>query len=331
MDAFVSIIIPSRNEEKYITQCLDSLLRQTYPKEKTEILVVDGASEDASAAIAQKFAHKHPYIKVIENPKKIIPVAMNVGIKAAKGHIILKADAHASYEKEYVSKCVHYLQKDDVDNVGGVLTTLPGEETTVAKAVAISLSHFFGVGASPFRRAGNEKQPRLVDTVAFGCYKREVFKKIGLYNEKLVRSSDMELNIRLKQAGGKILLVPDIKAFYYADPTFLSFWKHNFRDGVWAVYPLKFTRTLFRFRHFIPLAFVSFLLGTFLLSFLSSLFLFIFLISLLIYMLESLVVSSLVALREKNLAFVYLLPIAFACRHIGYGLGSLWGIVKLLK
>ena len=331
MDAFVSIIIPCRNEEKYITQCLDSLLRQTYPKEKMEILVVDGASEDATAAIAQKFAHEHPHIKVIENPKRIIPAAMNVGIAAAKGEIILKADAHASYEKEYVSRCVHYLQKYNADNVGGILTTLPGKDTTEAKAIAISLSHFFGVGTSPFRRASGTKEPQEVDTVAFGCYKKEVFEKIGLYNEQLVRSSDMELNIRLRQAGGKILLVQDIKAFYYADPTFLSFWKHNFRDGIWAVYPLKFTRTLFRFRHFIPLVFVSFLLSTFLLSFLSSLFLSIFLISLLIYMLESLIVSSLLSLKEKKLAFVYLLPIAFACRHIGYGFGSIAGIVKLFK
>ncbi|MBI3334999.1 MAG: glycosyltransferase family 2 protein [Candidatus Portnoybacteria bacterium] len=220
----VSIIIPCRNEENYIAQCLDSLAAQNYPKERLEVLVVDGLSEDGTRNKVKPYTKRYPFIKLLDNSSRIIPVAMNIGIKNAKGDVIMKMDAHASYPKDYVSKCVNALRQYDADNAGGMLITKPGGDTLQARAIALCLSHWFGVGSSPFRRQSQSKKPREVDTVAFGCYKKEVFKKIGLYNEHLERSSDMELNIRLKKAGGKILLVPDITAYYYADSTFTQFW-----------------------------------------------------------------------------------------------------------
>lgn len=326
----VSAIIPCRNEDRYIKTCLDSLAAQTYPREKMEILVVDGMSGDNTRQIVRAYEEGHSYVKMLDNPRRIIPVAMNIGIKNAKGDVVMKMDAHASYPKEYVSKCVRALRQYGADNVGGILITKPGRDTLQAHAIALCLSHWFGVGSSPFRRESNLKNPREVDTVAFGCYKREVFDKIGLYNENLVRSSDMELNIRLKNAGGKILLVPNITAYYYADPTLAAFWNHNVRDGIWATYPLKFTPHLLRPRHLIPFVFVSFLLLLLFLSlFFRSLFylLFIFLAA---YLIILLIASSFIATREKDMRYLLIMPIAFAVRHFGYGIGSLIGVGKLL-
>ena len=210
---FVSIIIPCRNEEPFILKCLNSLFLQDYPKEKLEILVIDGASEDKTKKIIQEYIKKHPFVKLLENPQKFTPIGLNIGIKEAKGDVIARMDAHAEYEKEYISKCVKYLNKYKVDNVGGVMITLSRKDTIWGKAIIAVLSHRFGVGNARFR-VGAQK-PVLVDTVFGGCYRREVFNKIGYFNENLVRGQDMDFNLRLRKAGGKILLVPKIKSYYY--------------------------------------------------------------------------------------------------------------------
>ena len=192
----VSIIIPCRNEEKFIGKCLDSIIAQNYPQDKLEVLVVDGRSTDGTKEIVEEYAQKYPFIKVLDNPRKIAPTALNVGIKGAKNEIIIRMDAHNVYEKSYVSKCIKYLRESNVDNVGGIWVTLPGDNTIIARSIALALSHPFGVGNSYFRIGS--KKPRLVDTIPFGCYRKEVFKEVGLFNENLIRNQDIELNLRIK-------------------------------------------------------------------------------------------------------------------------------------
>jgi cellulose synthase/poly-beta-1,6-N-acetylglucosamine synthase-like glycosyltransferase len=309
---FVSIIIPCRNEEKFIGKCLESILNQDYPKEKMEVLVVDGMSEDRTREIISNLKSKisKPQIRLINNPKKFTNFAFNIGIKEAKGEIIMLAGAHATYEKDYVSKCVKYLKEYNANCVGGVLKTIPAENTLIAKAIAISLSHPFG-SASYFRIGA--KAPKEVDTVFGGCYKKEVFEKIGLFNEKLIRSQDLEFNLRLKKAGGKILLFPDIVAYYYPQSNFKNFFLHNFQDGIWAILPFKLAKTPFKLRHYIPLFFIL-----------------TFPISIWPYILLSLFLSAQIAFKEKDLRLFFLTPIAFFCRHFSYGLGSIWGLLKML-
>jgi len=311
-DSFVSIIIPCRNEEKYIAKCLETILSQDYPKERTEVLVVDGMSEDKTREIVGDYLKKYPFIKLLDNPKKFTNFAFNTGIKEAKGEIIMLMGAHAGYEKDYVSKCVRYLNEYDADNVGGVMKTLPSKNTLIAEAIAYCLSHPFGAGNSYFRIGSNE--PRWVDTVFGGCYKKKVFDKIGLFNENLLRSQDMELNLRLKKAGGKILLVPDIVNYYYPKATLREFLKHNFSDGVWAVYPLKFGLHFFSFRHFIPLIFILMLPVVFW-----------------PYALISLLFSLRIAMKKKDIRLFFVMPLVFAARHFGYGTGSIWGLIKLAE
>jgi len=306
----VSIVIPCRNEEKFIRKCLNSIIEQDYPKENFEVLVVDGSSEDRSKEIVKSFSEKYSFIKLLENPQRYTPFGLNIGIKNSRGEIIARMDAHAGYEKDYISKCVKYLKEYDADNIGGVMKTLPTADTIIAKAIAVCLSHPFGA-ASDFRLGS--KKPKLVDTVFGGCYKREVFEKIGYYNENLIRSQDLEFNLRLKKAGRKILLVPEILAYYYSQDNFRDFFWHNFRDGVWAIYPLKFVKFPFKLRHYLPLIFILILP-----------------LSIWPYILFSLFFSAQITVREKDFRYFFLMPIAFAVRHFGYGLGSIWGLIKIL-
>ncbi len=308
----VSIIIPCRNEEKFIGKCLKSLVNQDYPKEKMEVLIVDGMSEDKTREIIEDFKIKNSELKIriLDNPQKFTPFALNIGIKEAKGEIIIRMDAHAYYEKDYISKCVKYLKEYNADNVGGIIKTLPNQDTLIARAIALCLSHPFG--AASLFRLGSTK-PREADTVFGGCYKKEVFEKIGLFNENLIRSQDMEFNLRLKRAGGRILLTPEIVAYYYPHSNLFEFFNHNFKDGVWSILPLKFVKIPFKLRHYLPLLFVLTLP-----------------LSIWPYILISLFFSLQIAFREKDLKLFFLMPLVFATRHFGYGLGSVWGLIKLL-
>ncbi len=312
MLSLVSIIIPCKNEEKYIGKCLDSILRQDYPKENLEVLVVDGMSDDKTREIVEKFKNQNSKIKIqlIDNPKKFTNFAFNTGVKEAKGEIIMIMGAHAGYEKNYVSKCVKYLEEYNANNVGGIMKTMPAKDTLEARAIAYSLSSPFGA-ASDFRVGS--KEPKEVDTVFGGCFKKEIFQRVGLFNENLRRSQDMEFNLRIKKAAGRILLFPDIIVSYYPQATFENFFKHNLGDGIWSVYPLKFIKTKFKLRHYIPLIFILTLP-----------------LSIWFYIPFSLFFSLKIAIKENDLRFLFLMPIAFFSRHFGYGFGSIWGLVKLL-
>jgi len=331
---FVSIIIPCRNEEKFIGKCLDSIIAQDYPKDRLEVLVVDGMSEDGTREIVERYtdmslrarslachceqseaisardklrnlgiATSLPALamtlKLLNNPKKVTPCALNIGIKNAKGEIILWMSAHSRYEKDYISKCVKYLKEYDADNVGGVMITLPRDNAFIGKAIATVLSHPFGVGNSVFRTGA--KEPKWVDTVFGGCYKKEVFDKIGLFNESLVRSQDMEFNLRLKKTGGKILLAPDIVSYYYPKSNLKDFFIHNFENGSWVTYPLKFGIKAFSWRHLIPLFFILGLVGTGILGIFFSPLLWLFLFVLSSYLLVNLYHSE--PLPKLNLNF----------------------------
>jgi len=328
MTSLISVIIPCLNEEKFIAKCLDSIISQDFPKEKLEVFLVDGMSLDKTRDIIKSYEQKYPFIKILDNPKKFTPFALNAGIKQSKGEVIIRMDAHAVYENNYISKCVKHLEESKADNVGGILKTTALDETTMAKAIVISLSHFFGAGGSRFRLGA--KEPKEVDTVFGGCYKREVFDKIGFYNENLIRSQDMEFNLRLKKSGGKIMLFPDIVSYYYPKATLLEFFRHNVADGIWAVYPLKFVKMPFSLRHYLPLFFLLSLIGSAFLSLIVPPFYILFAFIFWTYFWANIFVSLFIAIKEKNIKLFFFLPFVFGARHFGYGIGSLGGTIELL-
>ena len=325
----ISVIIPCRNEEKFIAKCLDSVIANGYPKDRLEVLLVDGMSEDRTREMVERYTQQYPFIRLLDNPKKITPVALNIGIKNANGEIIMRMDAHATYEKDYILKCVKFLNEYNADNVGGIMITTHKDNTFVSKVIVLALSHRFGVGGSVFRTGS--KEPKWVDTVFGGCYKREVFDRVGLFNQDFARTQDMEFNLRLRRAGGKILLHPEIVSYYYARSDFKSFCKHNFRNGVWAIYPFKFTTIMpVSLRHLIPLAFVSSLIGSVALSVFSQIFLWLFLFILSSYALANAYFSIKITAKEKDIRYLFVMPLIFATLHISYGLGSLWGVLKVI-
>jgi len=325
---FVSAIIPCRNEEKYIGKCLDSITQQDYPKENLEVLVVDGESQDKTKEAVGEYVKKYSYIKILDNPKKITPAAMNIGIENAKGEIVMKLDAHTTYERNYISKCIFYLKKYKADNVGGILISLPSKDTLVPKAIAISLGSPFGAGNSYIKIGARE--PKWVDAVAFGCFRKEIFKKIGPYDERMIRSQDLELNQRLRKNGGKILLAPDIVGYYYPSSNLRSFFRHNFADGLWVTYPLKFGKFVFSWRHLLPLFFVVSLIVLLVISYFLKFFFWVFLGVLALYLLANFYYSFSISLKRKKLGYLFIMPIVFAIRHFGYGLGSIWGFLKII-
>ncbi len=325
----VSVIIPCRNEEMFIGQCLESIIRNDYPKDRLEILVVDGMSDDGTRAILESYAQNYSFISLLDNPKKITPAALNTGIRNAKGEVIIRMDAHAKLEKDYISLSVEALDKYGADNVGGNMKTLPQEDGLIGRAIVFSISHRFGVGNSYFRI--NSTEPRWVDTVFGGCYRRELFDRVGLFNENLPRSQDIEFNLRLKKAGGRTLLVPDIVSYYYPRSNIKSFWKHNVMNGVWAILPFVHSEVIpVRWRHLVPLAFVLGLLSSAALALVSSLGPWPLLGILGAYGVANLVASAHVAQRENDIRFLPLMPAIFSCLHLGYGLGSLLGIFKAI-
>ncbi|MDP3991300.1 MAG: glycosyltransferase family 2 protein [Candidatus Colwellbacteria bacterium] len=324
----VSIIIPYHNEAEFVARALQSLVKQDYPKERIEILAVNSNSSDNSREIVEFYAKKDNRIKLFDNPQGFTPISLNIGVKNAKGDFITKSDAHTIYPTDYISKCVRYLEEYKTAAVGGVTYNVPAAQTLAAKAIILVLGSPLGGGGS-FRQGGDK--PRLADTAYGICYRKEVFRKVGLFNERLIRSQDFDFNLRLTQSGGKILLAPDIALTYYPkQKTIISFWRRNFLDGIWAILPLKFGSPIFKPRHLAPLVFVSTTLATAVGSIFWKPLIWISVVILTLYFTAALYFSLKIIAREKNLLLFPFLILAFAARHFAYGLGSIIGAFRLL-
>ncbi|MCA1928240.1 MAG: glycosyltransferase family 2 protein [Calditerrivibrio sp.] len=317
----VSLVIPSRNEEKHIGNFLDSLCRVNYPKHKLEIIFVDGKSEDNTKKIIEGYREKL-LVSVIENEKKITPVALNIGIKNSSGDYIIILSSHTSINESFIMDNIETIIETKADCVGGVINTIPANNKLFAKTIAFVLSNRFGVGNSIFRTGADKIME--TDTVPYGCYRRGVFDKFGYFNENLVRNQDIEFNLRIKNAGCKIILNPKIRSVYYPRETLKDLFKQNYQNGFWIFYSLKFAKLPFSYRHTIPSLFVlSILLGIF--PFFRS----ISLLSLISYTVANVSFSFQIA---KNNGFIYFVPsiISFWTLHLSYGIGSIWGGIKYL-
>jgi len=330
---FVSVIIPCRNEEDFIGPCIEAILANDYPSDKLEVLVIDGMSEDRTRDVLNRYRARHPAVSLSDNPKRTIPCALNLGLATAKGDVIMRMDAHAVCPRNYISECVRHLHEYGVDAVGGRLLTVPRTPSLVGHAIASALSVPFGVGNSNFRVApsGGDTRPRLVDTAVFGCWRRELFDRVGGWNETLSRSEDVEFNRRLARFGGKILMVPSLVCHYYARSELTSFVRHAFANGRWALLPFKYVRGVpVLLRHLAPLALVVALAATAFLAFLSKALVPLFAAVAGAYLLANLSSSAMIAIQHRDARYMAIMPVVFGALHISYGLGSLVGLAEVV-
>jgi glycosyltransferase involved in cell wall biosynthesis len=326
----ISVVIPCRNEERFIGRCLDSVLDNRYPDASLEILVVDGMSDDRTREIVEDYASRCPSLRCLDNPKRRTPWALNIGIEAASGTYIARVDAHAEIAHDYLVECVRHLEEWDADNVGGPMATLPRDDTHIGRGIVAVLSHKFGVGGSHFRTSS--KEPKWVDTVFGGFFPKDVFRRVGLFNEGLVRGQDMEFNLRLAKQGGRILLAPRVRSSYHARTDYLTFVRHNWTNGVWAIIPIIHSEVFpVSVRHLVPLAFVVMLpvtLGLWLgaplwVAALASL-------PVGVYLALNLLASIDVMRKFRSPILGLVAPPLFATLHLTYGAGSLIGVLKLV-
>lgn len=321
----VTLLVAMHNETGYIGKCLQSILVQDYPEDRLEVLIMDGNSHDNSCEITEAMIKGKNHCRLLTNPKITQAAGWNLGISHASGDIIGIVSGHAELEPNYVSKAVETLQRTKADMVGGCIRARGREG--VGYAVQLATSTPFGVGGARFHYTTQEEE---VDTVYMGLCRKEVYKRIGGFDEEMVRNQDDELSYRLREHGGRIICNPQIRSDYYNRGTFRSLWRQYFEYGYWKVRVAQKHAKQMQLRHFIPAAFVSTLLMAGLFSFFSPLWRVVFVPTALLYIVANLTVSTWTAARKSDETLLLYLPLTFAILHISYGLGFLKGIVNFL-
>jgi glycosyltransferase involved in cell wall biosynthesis len=328
---YLSVIIPCRNEENFVRGLLDSVLQNGYPVENMEILVVDGMSGDRTRQIVQEYAETYSQVKLLENPKRAQAAALNLGISLALGEVLMRLDAHSRYEPGYISALISALRESGADNVGGTWHLEPRSASLFAQACCAAISSRLGSGDAEYKISSGNLTPRWVDTVPYFCAQRGLFDRVGVFNEEVGPSEDMEFSMRLRRAGGRSLLVPTAHCHYYLRTQPWEFLCHNWRNGVWAVLPIARSSVFpFRLRHLAPAAFVGTVLLLMLLTILWPVLGWSLGALLLTYFGAVCGFSLKIALERQKPALMLALPAAYFSLHFAYGLGSLWALPRLV-
>lgn len=327
-DKTVSIICPIYNEEKYIGRFVQSVIDQDYDQSLMEVLLIDGRSTDNTRQLIHDIIGKHPFIKLIDNPRQTVPFALNAGIRESQGEIIVRLDAHCRYPRNYISRLVSALDELHADNVGGAFHTVPAHDNNICTAIALASSNRFGVGNSD-HKVGS-RMVKEVDTVPFGCYHRSIFDKVGLFDEELIRNQDDEFNARVINHGGKIYLLPDVVIDYTARDSIQKMCRMYYQYGLFKPLVNKKLGKPATLRQFVPALFLLGLLIGLFISLLWHPFLWVYLSVLAAYLCIGLGIGISSAIKCHKPALVLLMPLTFFCIHCSYGWGYLRGIYKVI-
>jgi len=319
-DPLVSIIIPCRNENAHIFDCLESIFEQHDVPGGFEIIVADGMSDDGTRETLEMIACRDRRVRIIDNPDRITPCGMNAGIRAARGQYIAIMGAHHRYAPDYLRASLAVLKETGADNVGGSVIFIG--ESWLQEAIAIAHHSGFAAGGA---RWHNIQYDGPADTVFGGVYRREVFERIGLMDEELVRNQDDEFNLRLTRAGGKIWQSPRIRSWSMPRESLSALFRQYLQYGYWKVRVIQKHKLPASVRHLVPGSFVL-LLGILSLASLSwhpAAWGLLGLVT--TYALFNLTASILTA-YTNGLVFFPVLPLVFATYHFAYGYGFLCGI-----
>ena len=328
----VSIIVPCYNEQATIRLLLEAISKQTFCKPdgnhgSVEVVIADGLSTDHTRDEVSSFQRDYPSlpVRVVDNPRRIIPAALNCAIEASRGQYIIRLDAHSIPSADYVERCVQALEAQKGENVGGVWDIRPQGNGLISRAIAVAAAHPFGVGDARYRYTTGAG---YVDTVPFGAFQRATFERFGLFDETLLTNEDYEFNARLRQGGGRIWLDPHIRSTYFARPDLQGLAAQYWRYGYWKWQMLRrYPRTL-RWRQALPPVFVLSLVILLLLSPWWVVARWLLGIEIVVYCLVLMIGSLPVARQKKDLGLIFAVPLAIFTMHLAWGAGFLWSMVS---
>lgn len=329
MHPSVSIIIPCYNEQDTIRALLEAISRQTYPRSAIEVVIADGLSSDGTRKEVADFARDRPDlpIRVVDNPKRIIPAALNCALAEAKGEIIVRLDAHCLPYPDYVERSVADLEAGLGQNVGGSWEIRAGAKSWLAASIAAAAAHPLGAGDALYRHA---TRAAAVDTVPFGAFKRELLAVVGFFDESLLTNEDYEFNVRVRKTGGRIWLDPAIRSVYFARASLPGLASQYARYGYWKARMLRRYPGTVRTRQALPPLFVASLVMGALLAILFPFFRILLAGEVLIYLLALLAAGVQAAYAKRRAYLVFGLGLAIACMHLSWGTGFLWSMIKAI-
>ena len=319
----VAVIIPCKNEEHYIEKCINSILNSNYPKELLSIYVCDGLSTDNTVEIVKNSIKNNPEVNLLINKEQTTPQGLNLGLKTAQSDVKIILGAHSEVDPNFIQENVNILQQhSEVGCAGGVIKNV--FENKTSEVIGAAMSSPFGVGNAHFRTGAKDG---IVDTVAFGAYRKEVFEKIGYFDEELVRNQDDEFNFRLIKNGYKIFLSQKIISLYYVRASFKKLFKQYYQYGYWKVFVNKKHQTVTSIRQLIPMFFVLFLFLGVITSFIHP---YLFLFNSVVLMMYFVLAFMFAKKVSPNLKNVPSIITTFLILHLSYGSGYLKGILDFI-
>jgi glycosyltransferase involved in cell wall biosynthesis len=324
---FVSVVIPCFNEERFIAKVLQNLASQ-YERERYEIVVVDGMSTDGTRKVIANFAaqNRDITVRVIDNPARVIPVAVNLGIREAQGEIIIRMDAHSVPSVNYVQRCVELVREDKAAVVGMPWHIKPGRDSVVARAIALAVAHPFGVGDAKYRLAN--VSARLVDCVPFGAFKKALWEELGGFNEALLTNEDYEFYYRVRSGGRKILLDTAAHCDYFARSSLAELAKQYFRYGHWKAQMVKLHPSSIRLRQLAAPSSVAYASLTVLLGLFWPRGFWLLLPLVALYVLLAAIIAFRLAWNDGDWKLIFIVPLVFFVIHVVWGSSFLLGLVR---
>jgi succinoglycan biosynthesis protein ExoA len=326
----VSVIIPCYNEERFIGKALENLVDQ-YAAEDYEIVVVDGMSNDRTREVVEAFQVSHPLpaIRLLHNPARAIPHALNLGIAAARGEVIARMDAHTAPSAGYIRRCVEVLSEGNAAVVGMPCRVRPASDTISARAIAIAVSHPFGIGDAKYRLGNDgEKVQEDVDTVAFACFRKSLWTELGGFDEKLLTNEDYDFNYRVRARGERVVLDYTAHCDYFARPTLRKLAAQYFRYGTWKARMIRRRPRSTKLRQLVAPAFVVSIVLLAAAGVISNITWVLLGAELAIYFLAAFNFSYRATQKHRERFPVMLtMPLAFFAIHLSWGTSFLWGLI----